>query len=243
MITIQNAESALKNIYLDAIISDINTKTNPFLTMVQKNSKQVAGKDIRIPIRKISEKSVSIGTEGGDLPIYVDGKQFEINVPLKNLYGSFQISDKAIRSACNNPGAFASLLSQEMTNLVNTAKSNLNAKIYGCARRYLGYTDSIASNELTVQERFISNFKVGDVFTIMRVDCYTNATSATVSAISGNKITFTGTFTASNQDRYYLYAGTYGSADTSDLNGIDSLYRVDTLYNFVSPTEIGRAHV
>ncbi|MCL2851074.1 MAG: phage major capsid protein [Firmicutes bacterium] len=131
MITISTAESALKNIYLESVIHDINTKTNPLLTMAQKNTKTIAEKDAKAIIRYGGEDMVKAGREDGDLPMSTDARQAEIIVPIKNLFGTFHITDKALKAAQNNPGAFASLIGGEMTNLVSMAQSNLNRMIFG----------------------------------------------------------------------------------------------------------------
>ncbi|MCL2587471.1 MAG: phage major capsid protein, partial [Firmicutes bacterium] len=104
--------------------------TNPFLTMIGKNTKTIAEKDIIVPIRYGNEGSVAAGPEDGPLPTSTE-KIAEINVPLKNIFGSFQITDKAIKAAQNSPGAFASLIGGEMKNLVATAQANLNRMVYG----------------------------------------------------------------------------------------------------------------
>ena len=109
MITIATAENALKNIYLDTVINDINKKTNPFLTMVEENTRIASGKNAKVSIR-YGQAAVGAGTETGDLPVGNNDKSVELSVPLKNLYGTFQISDKAIKAASLDPNAFASLL-------------------------------------------------------------------------------------------------------------------------------------
>jgi len=130
MITINSAESALKNIYLETVINDINTKTNPFLTMIGANTKTIAEKDARVPIRHGNEDAVAAGEEAGLIPTSNE-RIAEIVVPLKNIFGSFQITDKALKAAQNSPGAFASLIGGEMRNLVSIAQSNLNRMVYG----------------------------------------------------------------------------------------------------------------
>ena len=111
MITIQSAESALKNIYLDSMAHDLNTKTNPLLTMLYGRKRTVQGKEARMSVRS-------------------DDGIVDLERPLDNLYGTLQISGKAIRMAQNNAGAFASLLSAECKNLIDTGKSGYNETLY-----------------------------------------------------------------------------------------------------------------
>jgi len=231
MITIQSAESALRNIYLDSVINDINTRTNPFLTMVAKNTRTVNGKEARATIRYGNEKAVAGGVEGGALPTNTNAKSAEIISPLKNLYGTFQISDKAIRAAQNSPGAFASLLSSEMQNLVSTAQANLNAMLYGNGLKLLGYAedhDAIAKT-FKVPARFLENFTNGTTFTVQSPNSDSlSAGVLTVSGITANTITYTGSFAAHRFDRFYVYS----DQDTDvSLNGIDSIFNLGKIYN------------
>jgi len=231
MITIQSAESALRNIYLDRVINDINTKTNPFLTMLQDNKRQVSGKEARATIRYGNEKAVAGGIEGGELPT-ANGKAAEIAVPLKNLYGTFQISDKAIRSAQNSSGAFASLLQSEMQNLVSTAQANLNAMLYGNGLKFLGHTEvnNVMDMTITVHPRFADNFRVGTRFNLLTGNNdVLNGTVLTVAEVMpNNTFRYTGTMTSHRYDRLFIYS----DADTDvALNGIDSIFMPNKVYN------------
>lgn len=229
MVTISSAESALKNIYLETVINDINTKTNPFLTMIQKNAKTANGKEARADIRYGNEGCVTAGAEGGDLPMNTNGKVAEIRSPLKNLYGTFQISDKALRAAQNNPGAFASLLNGEMENLISNAQSNLNSMLYGNGKKYLGYTTSpnTVSKELYPPARFYANFNVGDSVEVYNANNELVG-SVVVDQILADRIKYTGTLPTVNQERLYIYSA---NDDGTSLNGIDSIFRQDNIYN------------
>jgi len=233
MITIQSAESALKNIFLESAINDINTKTNPFLTMIQKNAKTVAGNEARATVRYGNENSVIVGDEGGTLP-KVDGKSVEIVTPLKNLYGSFQISDKAIKASQNSAGAFASLLSQEMQNLVGTAQYNLNSLVYGNGMKLITIIDGYdkSNKQFTLQEKDRGRFAVGDkirIWTVNNEPIHPQADYVLISNVNGLVHTVQGTTSVFNDyDRYYIYS--YSDDDTT-FNGVDSIFRQDKIYN------------
>jgi len=230
MITIQSAESALRNIYLETVINDINTKTNPFLNMIQKNAKTVSGKEARATIRYGNQKSVGTGAEGGDLP-YGGGKSAEIISPLKNIYGTLRISDKAVRAAQHNEKEFASLLGGEMENLIKTAQESLGSMVYGNGLKYLGYIESInhTTQNFIVPERFIENFVVGAAFWLMTGNNdKINTNPLTVSAINGNTVTYTGMLATTRCDRLYVYSTEQTDVD---LNGIDSIFMPGKVYN------------
>ncbi|MCL2229147.1 MAG: phage major capsid protein [Firmicutes bacterium] len=231
MVTIQNADNALKTVFLESVVNDINQKTNPFLTMVGKNKRAVTGREARANIRFNNEGSVAAGTEGGVLPINRNARTAEINTPVKNIFGTFQISDKALRSASNDSGAFASLIAQEMGNLIGTAQNSLNTMLYGNGRRLLAWADSVTATQITVPMRFNRAMAVGEVvrlFTANNVDL--GAATITAVNLMGLVFTYTGAVNLTNQDRIYIFRENELEADT-ELNGVDSIFRQDRIYN------------
>lgn len=244
MITIESAESALKNIYLDIVVNDINTKTNPFLTMIGKNTKNVTGKEIKCPIRYGDGGNVAAASETGDLPVSTSSKYAEISVPLKNIYGTFQISDKAIRASQGNAGAFANLLSGEMQNLVATAQSNLNQMIYGNGMQVVAYTSVVnfGTKFFRVPLRFAENISAGD-----DIDLYSHNNEkitpyGPLKVVTFDKATGEGTFTGSpaspRYERFYIVKA---SAETDvNINGIDSLFlQTGKIYNISTDVHKG----
>jgi len=246
MITIESAESALRNIYLDVVVNDINTKTNPFLTMIGKNTKSVQGREIKAAIRYGDGGNVSAGREDGELPVSTNSKYAEMSVPLKNLYGTFQITDKAIRASQNNAGAFANLLSGEMQNLVSTAQASLNEMLYGNGFTVLAYTTrhnfNTTARSFRVPIRFIDNIKIGDIVSFYTPNNVRLATVGgdivieTINRQTGD-CTFVNGAVPANSRHERLYIVKQGSeGDQLVLNGVDSLfmqnnriYNVDTV--------------
>ena len=230
MITIATAENALKNIYLDTVINDINKKTNPFLTMVEENTRIASGKDAKFSIR-YGQASVGVGTETGDLPVGENEKSIELSVPLKNLYGTFQISDKALKAASLDPNAFASLLGGEMQNLVSAAQNNLTTMLYGNGLKLLAVFDKDAfygseRKMIKVGAKYIQNF-TND----MELLVLDNAGLAVTNPDGDNLVTEVnvpaGIITLSDDllevkaDRFYVYDV---NDDKTSMNGIDSIF-------------------
>jgi hypothetical protein len=226
MITVTTAENALKNIYLDSVISDINTKTNPFLTMIEQNTKVASGKDAKVSIRAGSS-AVGVGTESGDLPQSGNERQIDISVPLKNLYGTFQITDKALKAASLDANAFASLLGGEMQNLVAAAQNNLTTMLYGNGKKLLAVFDFANLNSdrtvVTLNSRYIGNFTSGlavSVYTAGGSKVSTAAATVTVNA-TAKTLTFSAALSSNKSDKYYIYPT---SDDGTSMNGIDSVF-------------------
>ena len=131
MINLQTAENALKSFYLDAVKDLLDTKTSPLLAMAERTSENVYGKEVKKTIRVGLTGGVVAGTETGDLPKADPSNYYQLTVPLKNLYGTIEISDKAIRASQGNEGAFVNLLNAEMDNLFRSAKYNLGRMVMG----------------------------------------------------------------------------------------------------------------
>lgn len=230
MITIATAENALKNIYLDTVINDINKKTNPFLTMVEENTRTASGKNAKVSIR-YGQAAVGAGTETGDLPVGDNDKSVELSVPLKNLYGTFQISDKAIKAASLDPNAFASLLGGEMQNLVAAAQNNLTSMLYGNGLKLLAVFDktsfySDSRKMIVVGSKYINNFtKDMHIFITnnsgISVTDSDNDNLITEVNVPAGIITLSDDVMENKADRYYIYS--YDDDKTS-MNGIDSVF-------------------
>ena len=230
MITIATAENALKNIYLDTVINDINKKTNPFLTMVEENTRTASGKNAKVSIR-CGQAAVGAGTETGDLPVGENDKSIELSVPLKNLYGTFQISDKALKAASLDPNAFASLLGGEMQNLVSAAQNNLTTMLYGNGMKLLAVFDSTdfygsARNMIKVGSKYINNFTTNMHVLVMTnagitVSDSDNDNLVTEVNVDAGMITLSDDLVEHKADRYYIY--NYDDDKTS-MNGIDTVF-------------------
>ncbi len=50
MITIQNADAALKDYYLDAISAQLNDGVSPFFAAIEKGTDYVYGKDVKLAV-------------------------------------------------------------------------------------------------------------------------------------------------------------------------------------------------
>ncbi len=130
-ITLANADKALKSFYLDAVSEQLNTKINPFFAAIEKSTNNVWGKEVRKLTTFGLNGGIGAGTEDGNLPTSSKNDYKEFVVPLKNLYGTIEISDKAIRASQNNSGAFVNLLNAEMESLIRSSKFNFGRMLFG----------------------------------------------------------------------------------------------------------------
>lgn len=131
MITIENADKALKDYYLQAVSAQLNNGISPFFTGIEKSAQNVYGKDVKMSVVRGLTGCVAAGDEDGDLPDPYKNRYIEICVPLKNIYGTIEISDKALRASRDSSGAFVSLLNAEMEGLIASAKHNFQRMLFG----------------------------------------------------------------------------------------------------------------
>ncbi len=163
MITIENADKALKDYYLQAVSAQLNEGISPFFSAIEKNSDNVTGKDVKISIVRGNCGNVLACAEDADLPDPYKNRYLSITVPLKNIYGRIEISDKALRASRDSSGAFINLLNAEMEGLIASAKHNFGRMLFGDGSGFLCNITDHTDAELTVDS-------VKDYFVGMQVD-------------------------------------------------------------------------
>lgn len=131
MVTITNAENALKSVYLGAVTELLNTKVNPLMAKIEQTGSDVWGKEIRKAVSVGINGGVGAGDEDGSLPAAHGNSYLQFVSELKNLYGQIEISDKAIRASADDRGAFTDLLNAELEGLLTASKFNLGRMLYG----------------------------------------------------------------------------------------------------------------
>ena len=99
MVTMTSADSALKEFYLGAVSEQLNTSVNPLLAKIRQSTADVWGKEVRRLAQYGVNGGVGAGTEEGDLPASGGNNYEQFVTTLKNLYGTVEISDKAVRAS------------------------------------------------------------------------------------------------------------------------------------------------
>ncbi|MBQ7913334.1 MAG: phage major capsid protein [Clostridia bacterium] len=159
MVTLSSADSALKSFYLDAMTESLNLKINPFLAKIERTSNYVTGKEVCKTVRVGINGGIGAGEETGDLPVARDPKYIQMRTGLKNLYGTIEISDKAIRASANNEGAFVNLVNEEMQSLIKSASFNFGRMLYGTGYGSLSCVDDVEGYWVYVDN--VQNFAIG----------------------------------------------------------------------------------
>ncbi len=152
MVTLQTADNALKSFYLDAVTESLDAKANPLLAQFSRSTADVVGKDVKKLVKIGLNGGIGAGSETGDLPVASAQERVTFTSTLKNLYGTIEISDKALRASANNEGAFVNLLNDEMETLVKSASFNFGRMLYGDGSGLFGYvTDVQAGNKISIR--------------------------------------------------------------------------------------------
>ncbi len=230
MVTLQTAENALKEVYLGVIANQLNVATSPLFAKIKQSSSNIFGKEIVKAAPYGINGGFGAGSETESLPESSASDFVQLRSTLKNLYGVFEISDKAVRASASNAGAFVNLLSNEMENLVKSCTFNLNRMLYGTGTGLLAKITTVD----TVNGNFVCD-TVRNLMEGMLVDLYNNDVKACETAIKitsldrvNNKFKYDqrwgSDFVAANRQMYVQ--GSKGR----ELTGIEALFTGDKLY-------------
>ena len=183
MVTIQNAENALKTLYLGVLAEQLNIGVNPLLAKISQTTADVWGKEIVKLAPFGVNGGVGAGTESGNLPNCAGNNYAQFKLTLKNFFGNIEISDKAIRASSSSEGAFVNLLNSEMDGLLKSSKFNFGRMLYGDGSGLLATTvDNTSADVKTLTVDSVKNFMEG-----MVVDVY-DSSDVLVSAMTGVRI-------------------------------------------------------
>lgn len=175
-----SADSALKEFYLGAVAEQLNTAVNPLLARIRQSTADVWGKEVRRLAQYGVNGGVGAGTEEGDLPASGGNNYEQFVTTLKNLYGTVEISDKAVRASENSAGAFVDLLNAEMEGLVRASAFNFGRMLFGDGSGVLCGVSSASGTEVTVDS--VQNLIEG-----MTVDILSSA-GAAIAGAGGRRI-------------------------------------------------------
>lgn len=235
MITIENADKALKDYYLEAVSAQLNDNISPFFSAIEKSADSVYGKDVNLSVIRGNCGSILAGAEDGDLPDPYKNRYLTISAPLKNLYGTIEISDKALRASREATGAFVNLVNAEMEGLVQSAKQNFQRMLFGDG------SGALCKIVKSVKGSTYQTDKVKDYFVGMQVDIPVDvpvlgdSTNLYVTAV--DKAASTVTFSREIMDSI-TGANVYprGSKD-NEICGLGAIFDSATLYGYKKTDE------
>ncbi len=233
MISLQSAQAALKDVYLNVLSTQLNYETDPLLTKIKHSSTNVYGKNII--------KLVPFGINGGfcasneadALPNSAENKYLNFTSTLKNLFGTLEITDKAIRASSTDKGAFINLLDAEMSSLLQSSKFNLSRMLYGNGT---GVLDAQISQFDTTNNAIVITH-LSKYFVGMNIDIYQNDTlilgGARIKDIdpNTNKLYLNANLSTLNIDDELQYSVYISGAKGQEITGIDAIFdTTQTIY-------------
>ena len=227
MIDLNSAQNALKDAYLSAVSNVLNTQTNPLFAKIKQSNNDVYGRQIIKSAPIGINGGIGAGTETGVLPAANGNNYIQLKTTLKNLYGSLEISDKAVRASASNSGAFIDLLSAEMEGLLNSSKFNLSRMLYGDGTGCVATVTSVADG--TIKMDSVKNLIEGmvvDVYTSAGVKTATSGLRISYVDRMNKSVTFTTPATLAEGQKLYVQ----GSKD-NEITGIGAIFAdTDSIY-------------
>lgn len=227
MVTLETAENALKSIYLGVVSNQLNIGVNPLLAKIEQTSSDVWGNEIRKLAPFGLNGGVGAGTETGPLPMAFQNQYVKFVSELKNLYGTINISDKAMRASAHSAGAFVNLLNAEMEGLIKASQFNFGRMLYGDGSGLLGNVLDLEDETITLDS--VKNFMEG-----MVVDIVNDGTSKLekVRVVFVDRVNKTVKLSSTTGYTYEEGDGVYVQGSMgNELTGLGSIFSDDnTLY-------------
>ena len=223
MVTMASADNALKSVYLGVISDQLNTAVNPLFAKIRQTTADVWGKEVRRLARYGVNGGVGAGTEEGDLPSAAGNNYEQFVTTLKNLYGTIEISDKAVRASENNVGAFVNLLSAEMEGLIRSSSFNFGRMLFGDGSGVLAKVVSVSGTTITADS--VKNIVEGMVVDFLDGGAAIAAAAARrVLSVDRDAKTFTvsgGALTGVEKDAEVCVQGSYNL----ELTGLGAIFK------------------
>lgn len=130
MVTINSADRVLKEVYLDVLSKQLDSKTNVFYNMIQKGSEDVYSGYANVVSRYGINGGIGSPAETADLPKAAGNSYVKFRAEMRNIYGTVEISDKVIRASSNSTDSLVNVLNEEMTGLLEAAKFNFARMLF-----------------------------------------------------------------------------------------------------------------
>lgn len=150
MVTVKSADKALKTLYLGVVAEQLNTEVNPLFSRIRQTTTDVWGKEIRRLAQYGINGGIGAGSEEGNLPSSAGNNYEQFVCTLKNLYGTIEISDKAVRASENDTGAFVNLLNAEMEGLLKASCFNFGRMLFGDGSGVLASVKGVSGTTVTL---------------------------------------------------------------------------------------------
>ncbi len=225
-VTLTSVEKALKELYLGAIIDQLNTDVDPFTRRIERSTEAIVGNNGIVRSAQVGlNGGFGAGTETGNLPTPGENIYKKLTSTTKNLYGVISVSDKALKSIRgNDKGSFANLIQREIDGMMATAKWHFARQIYGGAAGTLCTctTNATASTTIGVSStQFLMEGITIDIWPSSGSAIATGRRILNVNRATG-AITISGTAVAISAGSYITCQGSKGL----EMTGLSDLFNL-----------------
>lgn len=233
MSSVTIAAEALKYFYLDGLVSQINENADPFTAQIEKNSQGVVGSDIVMGLQYGRHGGVGNAADDGSLPTVNPRKHAQAKWATKNLFATFQITQKLMDASKTSAGAFENMLTNEVQTLETDAKDNFSRQALGDGTGVLtaasGVREGASNDILPVDDTtFFAEGMLVDIWDTSGNAYLHQGVEVTTVDDDNLKLTFYGVTLDANiavGDQIYIH----GSKDI-ELTGVKSVFENTTLY-------------
>ncbi len=146
MLSVTTLDSILKSYYLDAVCNQLNTGASPLYSKIEKTGVNVSGKNAIVPVTYGICGGLGAVAEDANLPDSYGSLHVSLTVPLRNLYGTVEITDKALRVARDSVDGVCDVLTNEIQAMISSARYNINRMIWGDGTGILAKVGDLTSH-------------------------------------------------------------------------------------------------
>lgn len=236
MVTLTTADNALKTLYLGVISEQLNTNTNPLLNKIAQSTTDILGRKVSKLAPFGINGGIGAGDEDGTLPSSAQNKYVVFESTLKNLFGTIELSDKAVLASSGTAGAFVNLLNAEMEGLIRASAFNFGRMLYGDGSGKLTAVSAYSNGAFTASS--IKNIIEGMVIDFYETSSGTSAImnsykTLRITAIDRANSTFSvdKTITANDFDfTNKTYFITVQNSYEKEITGLDAIFGQGNLY-------------
>ena len=230
-LTMALVQDALNEFYLPGLQYQLNDQASLLLAQLERNEKDVEGKNIVMALRYGRNGGIGMRAEDGDLPTPSSRKTKQAKWETKNMAARFAITEKTIKASRSDTGSFARLLEQEIADVETDVKQDLSRQVIGNGTGLLATITVVAGTTLTVN----STMHLAEG---MRIDVFQGTTNtvriggivveAVDDAESPLRITVSSATGILANDTIFVA----GSKDL-EITGLDAIFTAANLYGMV----------
>ncbi|TCO79129.1 phage major capsid protein [Marinisporobacter balticus] len=148
--TVAMMDKALKEHYLPVVQDQMDNHSGPMISMIEKNTEEVEGKNIKMVLKYGRSGGVGASGETGPLPTASPRSYEHAEWGTKNIFGTIAISQKLILASKSNKGSWARQLSTQLEDTTNDCKDDFYRQIFGDGTGIITTVASATSAKTTI---------------------------------------------------------------------------------------------